>query len=77
MAKDPICGMDVNENETSHLLHDEHKTIYFCSGQCKEKYARDNGMKNVHRKKGFFSRFLEKLAKDNKETFGGSPPTCH
>jgi len=77
MAKDPVCGMDVEEKGAAHLLHFEHETLYFCSKQCKEAYAQPSTMKKATRKKGFFARFLEKLAKDNNETFGGTPPKCH
>jgi len=72
MAKDPVCGMDVKEEGAAHLLHLEHKFLYFCSEHCKETY----GQRST-RKKSFFVKFLEKLAKDNNETFGGTPPKCH
>lgn len=77
METDPICGMDIQEKGARHLIHLEHETIYFCSDRCKEKFAQDSGMKTVVKKKGVFARFLEKLAKNNEETFGGSPPKCH
>jgi len=77
MAKDPICGMDVQEKGALHILHLEHGTFYFCSNQCKETYVQRSKMKKKVKKKGVFTKFLEKLAKDNNETFGGSPPTCH
>lgn len=75
--KDPVCGMDVKEENVAPLLHFEHETFYFCSNQCKETYAQRQTIKKVAKKKGFFARFLEKLAKDNNETFGGTPPKCH
>lgn len=77
MATDPICGMDVQENGARHFIHLEHETIYFCSGQCKEAFAHNNKKPVTSKKKGAFARFLEKLAKDNEETFGGNPPSCH
>lgn len=76
MARDPVCGMDVVEQGARHYLHFEHETIYFCSEQCKETYARNSGMRTAT-KKGFLARFLEKLAKDNNRTYGGTPPACH
>jgi YHS domain-containing protein len=77
MAKDPICGMEVMEERSSHMIHFEHETIYFCSSKCKETYAQQPGMKKTKDKKGFFARFLEKLAKGNEQTYGGKPPRCH
>ena len=77
MATDPICGMAVQESGAQHLLHLEHETIYFCSNQCQETFARNAGVKTAAKKKGVFARFLEKLAKNNAETYGGTPPKCH
>lgn len=75
--RDPVCGMDVDEKGAQHYIHFEHETIYFCSQQCRESYARKNGIETTARKKGILARFLEKLAQDNNKTFGGTPPSCH
>lgn len=77
MAKDPICGMEVQEKGAQYFYHFEHETVYFCSNQCKNTYAQNTGMKTSSKKKGVFARFLEKLAKDNEQTYGGGPPKCH
>ena len=46
MAKDPVCGMQVNEAEAAAKVDYKGKTYYFCSPSCKatfdkhpEKYA--------------------------------------
>ncbi|MEP7359737.1 MAG: YHS domain-containing protein [Anaerolineales bacterium] len=46
MAKDPVCGMDVEESTTAGKSEYQGKTYYFCSPGCKrsfdqnpEKYA--------------------------------------
>lgn len=77
MAKDPICGMEIQEKDARHMIHFEHETFYFCSDQCKEKYTRKSGTKTTAKRKGVFARFLEKLAKENEDSFGGTPPSCH
>jgi len=77
MAKDPICGMDVLEKGAQHMLHFEHETIYFCSPKCQETYARQSGIGEPAAKKGVFRRFLEKLAKENEQTYSGKSPKCH
>lgn len=77
MAKDSICGMDVNEEGAQHMLHFEHETLYFCSQKCKEAYAQQSGIEKPTAKKGMFRRFLEKLAKQNKQNYGDTPPKCH
>ena len=41
MAKDPVCGMDVDEKTTT--LKSEHKgqTYYFCGPGCKRSFDKD------------------------------------
>ncbi|TET97879.1 MAG: YHS domain-containing protein [Dehalococcoidia bacterium] len=46
MAKDPVCGMDVDEAKATDKSEYKGKTYYFCSSGCKktfeanpEKYA--------------------------------------
>ncbi|MCP8304645.1 MAG: YHS domain-containing protein [archaeon] len=48
MAKDPVCGMDVDEKKAKYkteYLSDEgetyFKTYYFCSEHCKEEFEKD------------------------------------
>lgn len=48
MAKDPICGMNVDENKAAGTAVYKGKTYYFCSAHCKaqfenapEKYAKE------------------------------------
>jgi YHS domain-containing protein len=38
MAKDPVCGMEVNENDAQFTANHEGKTFYFCSDECKQKF---------------------------------------
>ena len=46
MAKDPVCGMQINEQTAANKSNYHGKTYYFCSPACKstfdknpEKYA--------------------------------------
>jgi len=48
MAKDPVCGMEVDEKKASATSEYEGKTYYFCAPGCKkafdenpEKYLKD------------------------------------
>jgi YHS domain-containing protein len=38
MAKDPVCGMQVDENKAAASVDFEGKTYRFCSTACKEKF---------------------------------------
>ena len=40
MSKDPVCGMEVNE-ETAVAHEYKGNTYYFCTIACKETFARD------------------------------------
>ncbi len=37
MAKDPVCGMTVEEDTAFHAER-EGKTFYFCSDACRQKF---------------------------------------
>lgn len=38
MAKDPVCGMDVEEKKAAATSSYQGKTYYFCAKACKEKF---------------------------------------
>jgi YHS domain-containing protein len=35
LAKDPVCGMEVNEKTARHKTEYKGTTYYFCNGTCK------------------------------------------
>jgi YHS domain-containing protein len=41
MAIDPVCGMDVNENNPPAKTNYENKTYYFCSEECKSDFEEE------------------------------------
>ena len=77
MAKDPVCGMEVNEEGARFMVHFEHETYYFCSENCKGTYEQQIGLKKPPSKKGFIGRFLERVAGGVEKSTGGKPPKCH
>ncbi|UGB39109.1 heavy metal translocating P-type ATPase [Frateuria soli] len=38
MAKDPVCGMDVDPHTATHRAEHGGKTWYFCSSRCRERF---------------------------------------
>jgi YHS domain-containing protein len=40
MAKDPVCGMAVDEKKAAATASYQGKTYYFCSAGCKETFAK-------------------------------------
>ena len=75
MTKDPICGMMVESEKAEFKTEQDGKTYYFCCEACKGKF--DRKPVSDPKKKGFFTRFLERIAKANTEKFGSEPPSCH
>ncbi len=41
MAKDPVCGMNVDEKEAAATYEYKGKTYYFCAVACKQKFAQN------------------------------------
>jgi len=41
MAKDPVCGMDVDEKKAAATSGYKGKTYYFCSRGCKVAFDKD------------------------------------
>lgn len=41
MARDPICGMEVNPDEAIEDARYQGTTYYFCSAECAEKFESD------------------------------------
>ena len=41
MAKDPICGMDVDEKTARHTTEYQGQTYYFCAPGCKRTFDQD------------------------------------
>jgi YHS domain-containing protein len=55
MAKDPVCGMDVDEKTAQHKSEYKGQTYYFCAPGCKrafdkepEKYLSNGGQATTH-----------------------------
>ena len=43
MAKDPVCGMQVNEQQAAGTSEYQGETYYFCSASCKQQFDQDPG----------------------------------
>ncbi len=41
MAKDPVCGMEVDESNAKHTTEYEGTTYYFCCEHCKMKFEKN------------------------------------
>ena len=41
IAKDPVCGMDVETSTAAAQTEHTGQTYYFCGSKCKDKFNRD------------------------------------
>ncbi len=41
MAKDPVCGMNVDERNAAGKSESGGQTYYFCSAQCKSQFDKN------------------------------------
>ena len=39
--KDPVCGMQVNENDAAGKSEHNGQQYYFCSNECKQRFDRN------------------------------------
>jgi len=42
MAKDPVCGMQVDEEKAKFMTEYKGKRYYFCAEMCKKKFEKDS-----------------------------------
>jgi len=41
MAKDPVCGMDVDERKAEDNSQHQGRTFYFCSTECQRQFEQE------------------------------------
>jgi Cu+-exporting ATPase len=41
MAKDPVCGMDVDERRAEDKAQHQGRTFYFCSAECQQQFEQE------------------------------------
>lgn len=74
MSRDPVCGMMVDPNTAQYSARYNGRAYYFCHAACKTAFVSDPPA--YLKKKGWFTRFLNWIARANDEKFHGHPPDC-
>jgi YHS domain-containing protein len=74
----PICRMEVNPLTTPFSTDFKGRKYYFCADSCRTKFLFDpsGATRRPTRRKGWWGRYLDRLAKANHKEFGRSGPTC-
>jgi len=77
---DPVCGMRVRPARKNLVALYEGRSYWFCAEAClsafeanPRKYLKPKAPK----RKGWFGRYLERMARTNERAFGGGAPKCH
>jgi YHS domain-containing protein len=77
---DPVCGMEVEPDRTKLVSVYKGRSYWFCAQGCRHAFEA-NPDKYLKRKpakdKGWFGRWLDRMAKSNQEVFGCAGPKCH
>ena len=79
-AIDPVCGMAVDPEVTKLVSVYKDSKYWFCAEGClksfeadPEKYIKPKPAK----KKGWFGRYFDRMAKANEKEFSCHGPSCH
>ena len=77
---DPVCGMRVFPERTKLVSVYKGRSYWFCAEGCREAFEQNPGkfLEPKPRKRlGWVRRFLDRLARANKQEFGSAGPKCH
>jgi YHS domain-containing protein len=76
---DPVCGMNVEPGKTNLVSVHKGHSYWFCADACRRAFKADPDKylkPEPSEKKGWFGRWLDRMAKSNKEEFGCHGPKC-
>ena len=77
MAKDPVCGMELDERTAPLYTYWEHEgTFYFCSEHCKKVFDQGPEAEETENM-SWWERLLKRLGDSAQKRYGGTPPSCH
>jgi YHS domain-containing protein len=76
---DPVCGMKVDPGKTDLVATHQGCSYYFCAEACRKAFETNHKkyLEGTDKPKGWWGRYLERMAKANKGLFGDSRPQCH
>ena len=77
---DPVCGMVVAGGEPERAATYRGHRYHFCAETCRlafQKAPETYLGRNRNKKKGWWGRYLDRVARVNKQTFGPGGPCCN
>lgn len=66
MVRDPVCGMEVNEESTPFYTHYTRATVFFCSKLCKESYD----LSDETDQRSWWRKLLDRIIDSNVKEYG-------
>lgn len=77
---DPVCGMEVLPGKTKLVSVYNGRSFWFCAPVCRKDFE-ENPQKYLESRppkpKGWFRRYLDRMAKANEKAFGTGGAKCH
>lgn len=77
---DPVCGMEVVPGKTKLVSVYHGRSFWFCAPCCRKDFD-ENPQKYLDsgsaKRKGWFRRYLDRMAKANEKYFGTGGAKCH
>lgn len=77
---DPVCGMEVEPRRSKLVSVHKGHSYWFCAEACRKAFEADPDRylkPTTGKKKGWFGRYLDRMAKVNEKEFGCGGHTCH
>jgi YHS domain-containing protein len=75
---DPVCGMTVKPARKNLVALYDGRSYWFCADACLSAFEANpkKYLRKSPKRKGFFGRYLERLARANEKEFDGAGPKC-
>ena len=77
---DLVCGMEVEPSQSKLISIYQGKSYWFCAESCRKAFESDPAKyleSKSLKKRGWFGRYLDRMAQANKKEFGCQGPRCH
>jgi YHS domain-containing protein len=77
---DPVCGMDLQPDRTKLVSVHNGLSYWFCAETCRRAFEEEPNKylePKPAKKKSWFGRYLDRMAKTNEKEFGCAGPKCH
>lgn len=71
----PVCQMPVDTTKCEFVAEQEGRPHFFCADSCRQKFLATSCCQG--KPKGWWGRYLDRMANANESSFGSSGPKCH